>query len=266
MLSIVTDEISHDLETAVSIGWKWGIREFELRRVYLERAPYYPEAFHELLPSLRQTYAGIRFVAVSPGLFKLPLAHWAVAHNGGAKLDASFRLAEQVGCRTVVVFGFERPAGAPREARAPQQAIELLGAAAEKAVRGGFTLTIEIEGGSYADSGTAAAELVEAVGSPALGVNLQRWDPVATGDPWDRGFDRVRRHVRHMHYKAADTPELGGGKPGWDFGWGPKIKALAASGYAGNISVETHAKPRLERSETTLAALRRVLAEAGVAE
>jgi sugar phosphate isomerase/epimerase len=155
MLSIVTDEISYD-----------------------------PEAFHELVPSLRKTHADIRFVAVSPGLFKLALDHWAVAHHGGAKLDASFRLAEQVGCRLVVIFGFER----------------------------------------------------------------------------------VRRHVRHMHYKAVDTPELGGGKPGWDFGWAPKLKALAADGYAGNISVETHAKPRLERSETTLAALRRVLAEAGVAE
>jgi sugar phosphate isomerase/epimerase len=266
MLSIVTDEISYDLETAVSLGWKWGIREFELRRVYLERAPYYQEAFHELLPSLRKTYAGIRFVAVSPGVFKLPLGHWAAPHHGEAKLDASFRLAEQVGCRLVVIFGFERPGGAGREAGAPQQAIELLGAAAEKARRGGFTLAIEIETGSYADCGTAAAELVEAVGSPALGVNLQRWEPAATGDSWDRGFERVRRHVRHMHYKAVDTLELGGGKPGWDFGWAGKLAALKADGYAGNISVETHAKPRLERSEATLAALRRILGEAGLAE
>ncbi len=120
MLSIVTDEVSYDLETAVSIGWRWGLREFELRRVYLERAPYYPEAFYELLPALRRTYAGIRFVAVSPGLFKCPLEHWSVDHQAGLKLDASLRLAELVGCRLVILFGFERPAGAKREERPPQ--------------------------------------------------------------------------------------------------------------------------------------------------
>ena len=266
MLSIVTDEVSYDLETAVSLGWKWGLREFELRRVYLERAPFYPEAFYELLPSLRKTYEGIRFVAVSPGLFKCDPGHWCVSHHAGEKLDASFRLAEVVGCRQVIVFGFERPAGKPREARPPQGVVDRLGRAAEKARAAGFTLAIEIEGGAYADCGSAAAELVEAVGSPALGVNMQRWDPVATGESWDQGFERVRRHVRHMHYHGINAPEFGGVEPGKDFGWARKIAALKADGYNGNISVETHLKPRLERSEAVLAALRRVLKEAGVAE
>jgi sugar phosphate isomerase/epimerase len=266
MLSIVTDEVSYDLETAVSIGWKWGLREFELRRAYLERAPYYPEAFYELLPSLRKTYGGVRFVAVSPGLFKCPLDHWSVEHQGGLKLEASLRLAELVGCRLVILFGFERPAGTKREERVPQKVIDLLGAAAARAAREGYGLAVEIESSTYADCGTAAAELVEAVGSAALGVNMQRWNPAATGDPWDRGFERVRRHVRHMHYHGINAPEFGGAEPGKDFGWAPKIKALAADGYRGNISVETHLKPRLEKSEITLAALRRVLREAGVAE
>ena len=266
MLSIVTDEISHDLETAVSIGWKWGIREFELRRVYLERAPFYHEAFYELLPSLRKTCQGIRFVAVSPGLFKCPAGHWSVGHQAGLKLEAGFRLAELVGCRRVILFGFDRPAGAPREERAPQKVLDTLGVVAGKAARAGFDLAVEVEGGSYADSGSAAAALVEAVGSPALGVNLQRWDPAATGDSWDGGFERVRRHVRHVHYKAVDAPEFGGAEPGKDFGWAAKLAALKADGYAGNVSVETHMKPRLERSEATLAALRKVMAEAGLAE
>ena len=266
MLSIVTDEVSYDLETAVSICWKWGIREYELRRVYLERAPFYQEAFYELLPSLRKNYEGIRFVAVSPGLFKLPLSHWGVSHHSGQKLDASFRLAEVVGCRQVIIFGLERPAGAAREARAPQKAVDVLGAAAAKAQAAGFTLAVEIENGSYADGGTAAAELVEAVNSPALGINMQRWDPAATGDSWDAGFERMRRHIRHMHYHGINAPEFGGAEPGKDFRWAPKIAALKADGYTGNISVETHLKPRVERSETTLAALRRVLKEAGVAE
>lgn len=266
MLSVVADEISFDLETAVSLGWRWGLREFELRRVYLERAPYYPETFYELLPSLARTYRGIRFVAVSPGLFKCPVSHWSVPHQIGLKLDASFHLAETVGCRTVVVFGFEREPGAPRAARAPQQVVDSLGQVAAKAAGRGYQVVLEIESGSYADCGTAAAELVEAVGSPALGVNMQRWDPEVTGDSFEAGFQRVRRHVRHMHYHGINAPELATQQPFVDFGWAAKIRALMADGYRGHISLETHLKPRLEKSEAALVALRRELAAAGCAE
>ncbi len=266
MLAIVTDELSYDLETAVSIGWNWGIRSYELRRVYLERAPFYPEAFFELLPTLRRIYDGIEFVAISPGLFKCPVDHWSVPHQLGLKLDASFRLAEMVGCRLILVFGFERPAGKARELRPPQRVVEALNQAAERARRNDFVLAIEIEQGSYADGGTAAAQLVEAVDSPALGINMQRWDPALTGDPWDVGFERMRRHIRHMHYHGINAPEFGGAEPGKDFRWAPKLAALKADGYRGYISVETHLKPRLERSEVTLKALRRVLEEAGVVE
>jgi sugar phosphate isomerase/epimerase len=264
MLSIVTDEISHDPETAVSIAWKWGIRNFELRRCYLNRAPYYEEAFFELLPALRRTYEGINFVAVSPGLFKLPVGHWAVAHQAGLKADASFRLAELVGCRLVVIFGFERPAGVPREERPPQQIVDTLGGLAGRAAKNGFTLAVEVENGSYADSGSAAALLVESVGSPALGINFQRWKPEVTGDPWDQGFEKARPYIRHMHYHGVNAPEFGGAEPGKDLRWAPKIAALLEDGYKGYISAETHLKPRLEKSEITVAALRRVLAEAGV--
>ncbi len=264
MLSLVSDEVSYDLETAVSIGWRWGIRNFELRRCYLNRAPYFAETFYELLPSLRRNYEGINFVAVSPGLFKLPVGHWAVAHEAGLKADASFQLAELVGCRMVILFGFERPKGKPREEKAPQKAIDTLGAVAERAGKNGFTLAVEIENGSYADSGTAAAELVKAVGSKALGVNFQRWNPDVTEDPWDQGFERVKKHVRHMHYHGVNAPEFGGAEPGKDLGWAPKIAALVKDGYKGYVSAETHLKPRLEKSEITVAALKRVLAEAGV--
>ncbi|MFH1023886.1 MAG: TIM barrel protein [Planctomycetota bacterium] len=263
MLSIVTDEISLDPETAVSLAWRWGVRKFELRHCHLKRAPYYDEPFYEMLPSLRKQYPAIQFVAVSPGVFKIPADHRAVEYEAGLKMDESFRLAEMVGCRLVVIFGFDRPKAAKREKRPPQRVLDVLGRVAGRAAAHGFTLAVEIEDGSYADGGTAAAEMVEAVGSPALGVNFQRWTPEVSGDSWDAGFERVRRHIRHMHYHGINAPELGGAGPGQDLGWAPKIRALLADGYAGCISAETHLKPRLEKSEITVAALKRVLAEAG---
>ena len=67
-----------------------------------------------------------------------------------------------------------------------------------------------------------------------------------------------------MHYHGVNAPEFGGAEPGKDLGWAPKIAALVKDGYKGYISAETHLKPRLEKSEITVAALKRVLAEAGV--
>ena len=52
-ISIVTDEISADPETAIELGVEWGIRDFELRGFYTDRVPnlsaYQKERLGEIL-------------------------------------------------------------------------------------------------------------------------------------------------------------------------------------------------------------------------
>ncbi len=59
ILSIVTDEISADLETAIELGAEWGISQFELRGYGTERvlsySPYQKQRVRELLEEYHLT-------------------------------------------------------------------------------------------------------------------------------------------------------------------------------------------------------------------
>ena len=70
-ISIITDEISADPETSIELGTKWGVRDFELRGYYSDRAPrlsaYQKQRFRDVLE-----HYNARVIAVSPGLFKFP--------------------------------------------------------------------------------------------------------------------------------------------------------------------------------------------------
>ena len=40
-ISVVTDEISADPETAIELGTQWGIHDFELRGYFTDRVPVF---------------------------------------------------------------------------------------------------------------------------------------------------------------------------------------------------------------------------------
>ena len=70
-ISLVTDEVSADIETAIELGLEWGVRDFELRGICSQRVPFYSDYQKQRVRELIDEY-GIGFVAVSPGLFKIP--------------------------------------------------------------------------------------------------------------------------------------------------------------------------------------------------
>ncbi len=70
-ISLITDEVSADLETAIELGSRWGISDYELRTVGDNRVPnlsnYQKSRVEELLDEYHS-----RIIAISPGLFKCP--------------------------------------------------------------------------------------------------------------------------------------------------------------------------------------------------
>ena len=282
-IAIVTDEISADPETAIELGVDWGVHDFELRGVFTSRAPFLSSYEKAYLRNALATYQA-RFVALSPGLFKIPYpprersqpslvwmdragyegwdaSRHAVRHHLEELLPASLEYAAELGIGTILTFSFDRaglPPGPP-----PENVLEILSRAAERAGSMGIQLAVENEEGFWGDTGERTADLVRAVGHPALGVN---WDPgnayCAGDEPFPAGYHTVRDLVRHVHFKDARRGADGTAEyvAEGEIDWAGQIRALAADGYDGFISVETHLRPKVSSARELLDRLRELIA------
>lgn len=281
-ISIVTDELSADPETAFELGLEWGIRHFELRGVHDRRVPRLaPHVRRRLLQSIRSFDVAI--TAVSPGLFKIPFpaagpqgsnlgwmnaefhnswedARTLLADHLERLLPESLDFAAEAGAPFLIAFSFNRggmPAGA-----APDGVVEMLASAAEQAAARGIGLLVETEESHWANSGARSAELAMRVGNPVLGIN---WDPanaLIDGDvPFPDGYAAVRRFVRNVHFKDARRFPDGS----WtlvaegDVDWAGQIAALAADGYDGTIAIEPHLSPGIAATRAALARLEKLI-------
>src|SRR5512138_2120918 len=152
-ISLITDEISADPETAIELGTEWGIHDFELRGFYTDRVPrlsaYQKQRLHDMLSEYQA-----RVIAISPGLFKVPYPPKHAPHTSLGWMDsagyetwfeaqrlahyhlnellpASLDFANEFGARMVLAFSFDR-AGAP-PGQPPEEILNCLRQAAERA-------------------------------------------------------------------------------------------------------------------------------------
>lgn len=281
-ISILTDEISADPETAIELGTEWGVHDFELRGFFTDRAPLLSAYQKQRLRDALDEYQA-RIVAIGPGLFKFayppPMAsrfplgwmdraayeHWAesqrLAHyHLNELLPACLDYANELGARLVIIFGFDRagaPCGPP-----PDEILNCLQLAAERASAAGIKLAIENEDGFWADSGERSAQMVRAVNHPALGIN---WDPgnayFAGDDPYPTGYQSVRSMVSHVHFKDAmrDSEGVLHYVANGQVDWAGQISALASDHYEGFISIETHIRPKVASARSSIDRLRAMM-------
>lgn len=284
-ISIVTDEISADPETAIELGVEWGLKDFELRGFFADRVPNLSAYQQQRLGEILAAHEA-RIIAISPGLFKIPyplkpreqaslawmdramFQTWRtlkdeVKYHQEELLPASIEFAQTLGVDRILIFSFHRgghPAGP-----APDEVKEILYNAAEQTAAANMQLLIEVEADFWADTGQRTAAMVEAIGHPALRVN---WDPgnaFMAGDiPFPDGYQAVRHLVSHVHFKDAEVDSHGHRRYAvhGQIDWAGQIKALADDGYQGYISVETHLRPKVQVAKTELDMLRRLIEQA----
>jgi len=269
-IAIVTDEISQDFESAVVLGLEWGIRNFEIRSVNMHRVPDFSETERRVIFDVVKTL-GVRVTALSPGLFKIPLdAQLANAHLE-QRLSQSIELAHELGTDKLIVFGFVRPKHVTAT-EYPQQIIDFLGAAAQKAAGEGVVLALENEPICWADTGKTTAQILGAVGAENLGIN---WDPcnaMWSGEtlPYPKGYEQVRPYMNHLHIKDARRDSAGK----WEhtiigegnIDWTGQIDALLQDGFKGPLTIETHFGPGVKTSKACAQALKRILSDLGGSE
>lgn len=277
-ISVIADEVSGDLETALELIRSWAVDAVELRRAGGQRYPDVSDYWKRRVPELVREYR-LPVAAISPGLFKIdwptepaPLhfhrsgdmeqferetrARRLLDHHVEALLPASIEAANQLGTRKIVCFDFTRPADTPVEL------VQLMRHAAAQVHAAGLMLVIEVD----CNTSKRTGDLVRAVNHAGLQVN---WDPAnayRAGDdvPFPDAYAEVREYVRHVHFKDART--YADGKRSWTLGgiidWAGQIKALQADGFDGYISVEPHMRPNIAACTFTLQRIRTLIADA----
>ena len=164
-ISVVTDEVSSDVETALEIIRSWGIEYVEIRGIGEERYPEVSDSWHCRLPDLLREFR-LQVAAISPGLLQLqfpappgPIRFsrrgdtrafsaaqerpTMLDHHVNTLLPASIEAARKLGTRKIVCFNFMRMDHV-LSPPASDEMIQVLRHAAERVAAEGMALLIEV--------------------------------------------------------------------------------------------------------------------------
>jgi sugar phosphate isomerase/epimerase len=183
--------------------------------------------------------AGVRVSAIGSPIGKIdigaPLA---------PELDRMRRVADvaaELGTGLVRVFSFFIPPGQPAQ-RFRHAVIDRMAALAEIAQDRGLLLAHENEKDIYGDIPERCADLVDAVGSPALRATFDAANFVQCGvAPHTRAYPLIRPHLVYLQVKdaLAATGEVVPAGQG-DGQVRETLAGLAGSGFEGYVSLEPH--------------------------
>ncbi len=241
-ISVITDEISSDLETAVEIASDWGVKHVEIRKILGHRVPDGDLKVKQMKEIM--SYYGVEVVAISPGVFKCGIEDLsAIKSHLENRLPRSIELACDLGAKIIIVFGFRGESS--EYGRYFNRMVNILGKAADYAAERDIILALENEHSCLADTGEKTANLVKAVKRENLRVN---WDPCnafMSGENPLKGYEYVRDLVVHVHLKDAIIDKDAGKRKYVPIGEGEvnifdQVKRLKADGYKGCLSIETH--------------------------
>ncbi len=286
-VSIVTDEVSSDVETALEVIRSWGVEAVELRGIGEQRYPQVSDYWTYRLPQLLDEF-GLKVVAISPGLFQTPppgRPRRPMAFNRGGDmrivrdeldtearrqrdldqlLPSSIEAALRLGAESIICFSFFSRSDHTEGDPVPDEAVQVMRYAAEKVAAAGLRLNVEVS-----EPSLRCADLVRRVNHPSFGVN---WDPGAAfmgGEdaPFPDGYAQLRPHVRHVHFKdvrhnpaTREREVVVDGVIDWPGG----LRALRDDGFDGWISVETHRRPKVDSTFRMLRRLQSLLAQTEV--
>jgi sugar phosphate isomerase/epimerase len=288
---VCSDEISEDLAVALDLIRELGLGWVELYHVWgkplTELTPAEVDAARRLLDRHRLRVSSVGSLLLKPTLLgDVPAGR--VADDPAfraelARLRASIRNARDFGTTIVRTFSFRRdemvglgnpsprlPRGGPIPEAMLEKIAEGFAVLVEEAGAAGVTLALENVRSCWGNTGHNAARIIERVGSPVL---RALWDPgndyVSGGVPYPDGYAAIRPSIAHIHIKDARVIDPATGLTSWEaVGAGEvdypgHLAALAADGYRGTLSLETHWHPPgstgVEDSRRSFAGIRAAL-------
>lgn len=268
-MAAITDEFSQDIEAAARAMADIGMTGAELRMVFGKNIIDLTDAEIDRAREIVARH-NLEIVSIASPLLKCVLPDspevdarfqqdvFAAAHTFEDQprlADRALQIAGRTGARIVRVFSYWR---AVRPEACFERIARALEHLARQAAAHGLTIGIENEHACNIATGEETARLLNAVTHPNLQVV---WDPanayISGERPYPDGYRRLpAARIAHVHAKdcrmESDRPvwcALGEG--GVD--WRGQTGALAADGYKGWISLETHwTGPRGDKQEASV--------------
>ena len=238
ILSGFADEISPDPAEQLATLAAESITHLELRGAWsVNVADFTAEQVAAFRTAVEG--AGVRVSAIGSPVGKIP-----VGAPLGLELDRMRRVADvaaELGTAIVRVFSFYIPAGDPPE-RYRQQVIDRMGALAGIAEDRGLVLAHENEKEIYGDTPDRCADVITAVGSPALRATFDPANFVQCGvRPHSDAYALLRPFLVYLQVKdaLAATGEVVPAGEG-DGQLRETLTALRDSGFTGFMSLEPH--------------------------
>ena len=232
------DEISPDVDEQVNTLAREGMRWLDLRSAWGKNVL---DLSHEELAAFKASIdaAGIRVSSIGSPIGKIPISDPFPPHL--ARFKRAVEIAHYLETPFVRVFSFFIPPGDDPMVYA-DEVLARMAALAREAETAGITLLHENEKGIFGDTPARCAQILAAVGSPAL---RAVWDPANFVEcgvrPFTEGYALLRPYIAAVHVKDAlfasgKVVVAGDG----DGEWRETLAALHASGFAGFFSLEPH--------------------------
>jgi L-ribulose-5-phosphate 3-epimerase len=276
-LSVITDEISQDLEHALEVCEELRIKTVELRAVGGANIVSHDRSSLERIKDILQE-GGFGVCSISSPFLKCHIrgdgspegdTHFADSASREEQwqvLERSIEVARLFEARLVRAFSFWR-VDDPTEVRA--EVAEVLAEAVRWASAAGLKLGLENEHTCNVATGAETEWMLDRVGSTSLGVT---WDPgneaMLGSTPFPEGYSHVRGRVAHVHLKDVDADgnwaKVGTGT----IAYPGQLRALAEDGYEGVLSLETHYETQDGGPEgatrESIAAIRELCGQVGI--
>ena len=238
ILSGFADEISPDPQAQLAALAAESISHLELRSAWSVNVADFSD---EQLAAFR---AAVNAAGVHVSAIGSPIGKVGLDAPFGLELDRVRRVADvaaELGTAIVRVFSFFLPVGEPPE-RHRGRVIDRMGALARIAEERGLVLAHENEKEIYGDVPDRCADLITAVGSPALRATFDPANFVQCGvRPFSDAYAQLRPYLVYLQVKdalAANGEVVPAGQGDGELR--ETLAALRDSGFAGFMSLEPH--------------------------
>ncbi len=257
-IAVITDEFTQAMEMMCRTAVDMGIPGLEVRTVWNKNVVDLSDSEIEQVGKLTRA-AKLTVCSIASPVFKCTLPgggdidhrfeqdafHSAHTYDDQPRiLGRALDIAEALGADIVRVFSFWRTV---EPSAVTERVVENLGPAVEKAASQRIRIGLENEHACNVATGAETDAVLSAIDHPNLGIV---WDPanayVSAENPFPEGYERLPEgRVLHVHAKDGVMP-AGGDRMQWgelgtgEVDWPGQLNRLAADGYGGMISLETH--------------------------